>query len=204
MNIITNLSDDFTTPCGLTIEGVKTFISSALTASSGRGKKPILTAEELETRPVYIQPTEEQISDMPSNAVIVAVDYPFGRHKCVAIQFMEWRNKHGYRRVFATSDKEFSKFNAPKFGTYTMGVVSVRWYTEGTGKQHAEFTIHRLNIYDPKMTNSVENAKKYKAEAETLLSLNLLTHDLGFVKFYIRLCDKKIETLLQKATTTTN
>lgn len=138
MQFITDVPDDFAHGCGLTTAQVKVLASR------------FKNLKDLENRPIYIEPKPG--TQMPNNAVVVSTNYPFGWHgRCVRILFCEWRDKHGYRVVTATSNKTFTGFNTPKAGTYTIGVACYEWDAEN----HPFINVLYLNIYD-----AADEAKK--------------------------------------------
>lgn len=183
MQFITDVPDDFAHGCGLTTAQVKVLVSR------------FKNLKDLENRPIYIEPKPG--TQMPNNAVVVSTNYPFGWHgRYVRILFCEWRDKHGYRVVTATSNKTFTGFNTPKAGTYTIGVACYEWDVEN----HPFINVLYLNAYDAAdeakkdFIGKSQNRQKY-AKFFADYSEFMCERDKEFMQYYLRLMDNATEKL---------
>ncbi len=182
MTFITDKSDTEMQGCELTIGQVKDLVRK-------------LDIKDLETRPVYIEP--ETGKRLPNNAIVVATNYPFGfSGRCVGVLFSEWRNKHGYRTVTATSDKFHVGWNAFKNGTYTMGVSYFYWNADN----HPQIATKNLNFHDAAyhMRQDIEKGKTYRKDLENFRDefAGLYSEDDKFsIEFYLKLMQKEADKL---------
>lgn len=184
MNFICKKSDEEITATGLTVAQVKVLV----------GK---LKIADLETRPIYIDVERADNEKLPNNAVIVSTSYPFGSKRCVRVLFSEWRDKHGYRTVTATSNKFHVGWNACKNGTYTMGVSYFTW-DELNHVQCQTFGlyIHDAAYYARKDFESGFSNNRDRIESFKNLYAGLYSAgDEKFLRFYLRLMDKETERL---------
>lgn len=177
LNFVTELSDEHVTATGLTVAQVKTLVTR-------------LKVADLESRSIYIEPTSN--TPLPSNAVVVATSYPFGSHKCVRVLFSEWRDKHGYRTVTATSNKSHTGWNAMKNGTYTMGVCWFGW----DENSHAQLHKRDINSYSAPYYAKLELSGDMTCRNGFLALLEqhgeqLSASDKKLIEYYLSLIDKQ-------------
>lgn len=182
MNFINTNNPEKIYGCGLTAAQIETLVSK-------------LDLKDLDSRPIYLEPVAG--TRLPSNAVIVAASYPFGRFRCVRVLFSEWRNKQGYRTVTATSNKTHTDWNALKKGTYSMGVGYFTWDEAG----HAQSNHFSLNFYDAPYyaqkdfeAGNTEYRDKVTTFREQYADV-ISAHDQKTLSLYLTMMDKTTEKL---------
>lgn len=117
----------------------------------------LLNIKDLEERPIVFNPNVGDV--IPSNAVVVVDDYPYGSYRCMRAMWIENNGKKGYRTVTCTS-KFFGGWNANKNGTYNTEITYFKW----DEANHVTTETFRWSWCDAIWNSSRETGKKFNAE----------------------------------------